>query len=207
MIGSAREFASSARDAVIAESTPPAQRGWAFGFHRAMDHLAAAIGPMLATLILEMWPESLQMLFLLTIVPGVVVVAILVFGLARAAAARSPPAQPFVLSLKPLSGNFRLYLVSLVVFTLGNSSDLFLLARSGQLGVPEALLPMMWFVFHVAKSAGNMLVGRHGRTSRGAAADLGRLAGVCRGVFRFCPGQRGVARLGLVPDRTRCSMR
>ncbi|HEY4309065.1 MAG TPA: MFS transporter [Pirellulales bacterium] len=150
---------TSARDAVIAESTPPATRGWAFGFHRAMDHLGAAIGPVLATLFLWQWPEHLQTLFLLTIIPGIVVVAILIFGL------REPPrgdtaAQPFVWSLAPLSGNFRLYLVSLFAFTLGNSSDLFLLSRSGQLGVREELLPIMWFTFHVAKSAGNLIVGR-----------------------------------------------
>jgi len=150
---------SSARDAVIAESTPPAIRGWAFGFHRSMDHLGAAIGPVLATLFLWQWPDQLPTLFLLTIIPGIVVVLILIFGL------REPPhsvhaAQPFVWSLAPLSGNFRLYLVSLAVFTLGNSSDLFLLARSGQLGVSERMLPIMWFLFHVAKSAGNMLVGR-----------------------------------------------
>lgn len=150
---------SSARDAVIAESTPPAQRGWAFGFHRAMDHLGAAIGPVLATLFLWRWPDHLQMLFLLTIIPGLVVVAILIFGLREPQHAHQTT-QPLVLSLAPLSGNFRLYLVSLAVFTLGNSSDLFLLSRSGQLGVREELLPIMWFTFHVAKSAGNMIVGR-----------------------------------------------
>ncbi len=150
---------TSARDAVIAESTPPAQRGWAFGFHRAMDHLGAAIGPVLAALFLWRWPDHLQTLFLLTIIPGIVVVAILIFGL-REPPRGSQPAQPFVWSLAPLSKNFRLYLLSLAVFTLGNSSDLFLLSRSGQLGVREELLPIMWFVFHVAKSAGNLFVGR-----------------------------------------------
>ncbi len=150
---------SSARDAVIAESTPPEIRGWAFGFHRAMDHLGAAIGPVLATLFLWQWPDRLQTLFLLTIIPGIVVVLILIFGL-REPVRSVAAGQPFVWSLAPLSGNFRLYLVSLAVFTLGNSSDLFLLARSGQLGVSERMLPIMWFLFHVAKSGGNLLVGR-----------------------------------------------
>jgi predicted MFS family arabinose efflux permease len=108
---------------------------------------------------MKLWPDKLQTLFLITIVPGLVVVAILIFGL-REPRHSVAAAQPFALSLAPLSGNFRLYLVSLAVFTLGNSSDLFLLARSGQLGVAEALLPVMWFAFHVAKSAGNMVVGR-----------------------------------------------
>ncbi len=151
---------SSARDAMIAESTPAAQRGWAFGFHRSMDHLGAAIGPVLAMLFLWRWPDHLQTLFLLTIVPGLVVVAIITFGLREPPTHSTSAAQPFVFSLRPLSGNFRLYLASLAVFTLGNSSDLFLLSRSGQLGVAEWLLPVMWFVFHIAKSGGNMLVGR-----------------------------------------------
>ena len=114
---------------------------------------------MLATLFLWRWPDHLQTLFLLTIIPGLIVVAILIFGLREPKHAHQT-AQPFALSLAPLSGNFRLYLVSLAVFTLGNSSDLFLLSRAGQLGVREELLPIMWFAFHVAKSAGNMIVGR-----------------------------------------------
>ncbi len=150
---------TSARDAVIAESTPAPLRGWAFGFHRAMDHLGAAIGPVLATLFLWQWPDHLQTLFLLTIIPGLIVVTILIFGL-REPRHTEQAAQSFIWSLAPLSGNFRLYLVALAVFTLGNSSDLFLLSRSGQLGVREELLPIMWFSFHIAKSAGNMIVGR-----------------------------------------------
>ena len=92
-----------------------------------MDHLGTAIGPVLATLFLWRWPHHLQTLFLLTIIPGLIVVAILIFGL-REPKHANQTAQPFALSLAPLSGNFRLYLVSLAVFTLGNSSDLFLLS-------------------------------------------------------------------------------
>src|ERR1041385_4497329 len=57
------------RDAVIAESTDPAIRGRAFGFNRGMDHLGAAIGPVLATLFLLAWPGEYRTLFLLTIIP------------------------------------------------------------------------------------------------------------------------------------------
>ena len=65
----------------------------------------------------------------------------------------------FTLSLRPLDNNFRLFLVSLLLFTLGNSSDLFLLAHAQRVGVPLALLPILWSVFHVAKSLGNFLLG------------------------------------------------
>ena len=63
-------------------------------------------------------------------------------------------------TLRPFGRSFRLYLVALVVFTLGNSSDLFLLARARELGVQRWLLPILWCAFGLAKGAGNMVTGR-----------------------------------------------
>jgi len=60
----------------------------------------------------------------------------------------------------PFDRRFRLYLAALVVFTLANSSDAFLLVRAGQLGVAVWLLPVLWSMFHVVKSGGNMICGR-----------------------------------------------
>lgn len=149
---------SAPRDALIADSTAPNVRGRAFGFNRAMDHLGAAIGPILATLFLLAWPGQLRALFLWTIVPGIAVTALVAFGL-RETAASGEEKQPLRLSLRPFDRNFRLYLASLVLFTLGNSSDAFLLVRAGELGVPTAYLPLLWLAFHVVKSAGNLLSG------------------------------------------------
>jgi MFS family permease len=150
---------TSPRDALIADSTEPGSRGYAFGFHRAMDHLGATIGPLLAAAFLLAWPGHLRALFLLTVVPGLVVVAVLVLGL-REAPATSPPKGALRLTLTPFGRDFRLLLLALVVFTLGNASDAFLLVRAGELGVPTPLLPILWCVFHVAKSGGNLLAGR-----------------------------------------------
>ena len=99
------------------------------------------------------------MLFPLTLLPGLAAVGLLVFGL-REKPVTSPPRQQLRLSLKPFDRNFRLYLLALVVFTLGNSSDAFLLVRARELGVPTAMLPLLWCAFHVVKSAGNLLAGR-----------------------------------------------
>jgi hypothetical protein len=62
---------TSPRDAMIADSTVPEARGRAFGFHRAMDHLGAAIGAIVATGFLWMWPDQLRVMFLLTLVPRI----------------------------------------------------------------------------------------------------------------------------------------
>src|SRR6478672_3627380 len=118
---------TSPRDAMIADSTPPEMRGRAFGFHQAMDHLGAAVGPLLAMLFLFIWPEQLRTLFLLTLIPGILVVVLIAVALRE-----KPPAQPeekqaLPQSLRPLNWRFRFYLIALVLFTLGNSSDAFLL--------------------------------------------------------------------------------
>lgn len=147
------------RDAMLADATPPAIHGRAFGFHRAMDHLGAAIGPLLALAFLHYWPGELRLLFFLTIIPSLLVLLLLVFGL-RETPATSTDRTPVRLSLRPFGTRFRIYLLALLLFTLGNSSDLFLLERSRELGVPIAVLPLMWFVFHVLKSVGNILCGR-----------------------------------------------
>lgn len=150
---------TSPRDALIADSTTPEIRGRAFGFHRAMDHLGAAIGPLLATAFLLVWPENLRWLFLLTLLPGILVVALLMWGLRETASAprNTEPMRPTVF---PVGWNFRLYLAALFVFTLGNSSDAFLLVRAGELGVSTTMLPVLWCAFHVVKSVGNLVSGR-----------------------------------------------
>lgn len=159
---------TSPRDALIAQSACPNIRGRAFGFHRAMDHLGAAIGPLLAATFLWLWPGELRALFLLTFVPGVLVLGLLVFGLKeRIAKTHASNDEPRGMSAASdereaptLDRNFRRYLLALVLFTLGNSSDAFLLVRAEELGVPVVALPLLWFVFHVAKSGGNLFAGR-----------------------------------------------
>jgi len=150
---------TSPRDALIADSTAPVVRGRAFGFTRGMDHLGAAVGPLLAAGFLWLYPDQLRSLFFLTLVPGLLVVALVVFGLRE----KQPTArggQPFAWTLRPFDRRFKLYLLALLVFTMGNSSDAFLLVRAGELGVATPLLPLLWCVFHVAKSGGNVIAGR-----------------------------------------------
>jgi len=151
---------SSPRDALIADSTTPDIRGRAFGFHQAMDHLGAAVGPILAMLFLLIWPDHLRTLFLLTLIPGLIVVALVALALqekSHAAITAKPADLPA--AAPTFSGQFRWYLAALVLFTLGNSSDAFLLVRSSQLGVSESLLPLLWCLFHLVKTGSNLAAG------------------------------------------------
>lgn len=147
------------RDAMIADSVVSEIRGRAFGFNRAMDHLGAAVGPILAALFLWFCPGQYRTLFLLAVIPGLLVVLLLALGL-REPARETAVTQKMVWTLQPFGRGFRRYLLALVVFTLGNSSDAFLLVRAGELGVATAVLPILWCVFHILKSGGNLLAGR-----------------------------------------------
>jgi MFS family permease len=147
------------RDAMIVDSTPVDARGRAFGFTRAMDHLGAAIGPLLAFAFLWAWPGEFRQLFLLSVIPGLVVVALVVFWLREPPLATSA-GKEFHLTLRPFGRDFRLFLLAIAIFTLGNSSDAFLLVRVNELGVKAELLPLVWCAFHVVKSAGSLVAGR-----------------------------------------------
>lgn len=163
---------SAPRDAMIVDSTEPHLRGRAFGFQRSMDHLGAAIGPLLATAFLLAFPDQLRWLFALTVVPGLAVVAIVVFGLREPPRSRTAEATaeekekqatvpfPARSSLAQLERGFQPYLLAIVLFTLGNSTDAFLLVRAEELGVPVAWLPLLWCVFHLLKSSLSVVAGR-----------------------------------------------
>jgi MFS family permease len=155
------------RDALIADSVDPAIRGRAFGFHRAADHAGAVLGPLFAFALLRWGDLDLRSLFLWTIVPGALAVAALAFGV-REVPRSVPLRDRKPTDLKgPLGGRFWAFLTVLFVFTLGNSTDAFLLLRAADLGVDDALVPILWAMLHVVKSLastpGGILSDRFGR--------------------------------------------
>lgn len=153
---------SAPRDVLIAGSVPHEETGRAFGFHRAMDHAGAVIGPLIAAALIGFGLE-LRTVFLLAIIPGVLsVVAVLTVREPAAAAVASPaPIMPTVpaASSGRLPPALRSYLGILLLFSIGNSSDAFLLLRAEELGVSLALLPLLWTAFHVSKLVSSYLGG------------------------------------------------
>ena len=138
------------RDALLAAATAPGERGRAYGFHRAMDNLGAALGPLLAAGALALGC-SLRMVFGLAAIPALLSLLVLVLGVEEdAAAERTQGAGRGQSGLGP--GAFRRYLVVLGVFTLGNSSDAFLLLRAQDAGVSLGLIPLLWTFHHAVKS-------------------------------------------------------
>jgi MFS family permease len=161
---------TSPRDAIIADSTPAEFRGKAYGFHRAMDHSGAIVGPLAATALLLVYHDNIKTIFLLSIIPGAFAVSLLIFGLKEKTDEGTRLASAtfnFRSAWAEMTPGFRKYLGILLIFTLGNSTDAFLLLRAQQLGVPVTLLPMIWVVLHIVKMVfsvpGGMISDRIGR--------------------------------------------
>jgi MFS family permease len=142
------------RDALIADSIDETQRGLAFGIHRAGDTLGAFLGLGIAALIvwrtqaqaLLLTIDTFRLVVLISIIPAVLGVLVLALGAVEAPSARGeagtgPGMEMKRLSLKEMDPRFRYFLVVLVLFTLGNSSDAFILLRGQERGL--SLLQVM----------------------------------------------------------------
>jgi MFS family permease len=146
---------SAPRDAMISDVTPITQRGRAYGFHRALDHTGAIIGPLLAVLLLQGLGLSLRTTFFLAVIPGAIGVLMLVLLLrdTKGEGERvkdEQVANPSSFILHPSS--FKKAIAAISLFSLANSSDVFLLLQAHAAGVSTATLPLLWAAHHVIKS-------------------------------------------------------
>lgn len=153
---------TSPRDALIADVTPADRRGAAFGVHRAMDHAGAVAGPLVAAGLLLVPGVTLRGVFLLSAVPAVLVVAVLV---GRVKEPDHPPAAPernesLIDGWRATDPSFRRLLLAVLVFTLGNSTDAFLLLRLSEAGFAAGWLAVLWSLHHVVKMVSNLVGGQ-----------------------------------------------
>ena len=162
------------RDALLAEVTPREELGRAFGYHRAMDHAGAVVGPLLASAILLVWAD-VRLVFALAAVPALASVLVLVLGVkdVPSPSAPAPPVEAAVPAVHPPTPGLGRLLAVIALFTLGNSSDAFLLLRAQEAGVALPFIPLLWTAHHVVKSAtstaGGALSDRIGRRGTIAA--------------------------------------
>ena len=148
------------RDALLAGSIPAENRGLAFGFNRAADHLGAVVGPVLAFILLsylaadpqEPTTREYQQVFLYVSIPVAIGLFVIVFFVKEEKRnGLEPEKMPIKFSLSQFDGNFKRLLFIVALFTLSNSTDAFLLLRAEQSGIPPAMLPLLWMVLHFSK--------------------------------------------------------
>ncbi len=135
------------RDALIAESTPKGYRGRAFGLHRALDTLGAVLGASIAFFILVRYSGGYERVFLISLVPAVVGVGVL-FAVREV---RKPEgvARKLKLGWRILDRRLRMFLLIIFLFSLGNSSNQFLILRASDLGFAVTTSILLYVAFNL----------------------------------------------------------
>jgi len=138
---------SSPRDALIADAAGD-KVGRAFGFHQAMDNAGAVAGPLIATGLIAM-SLSLRQVFWIAVIPGAIATLLVALVKEPPHPTSTPTSTPTPTRL--FTRTLVSYLVILGVFSLGNSSDAFLLLRARNLGLTTAQIPVLWSVLNLSK--------------------------------------------------------
>jgi len=138
---------SAPRDALIADVTPAECRGISFGFHRAMDTVGAVTGPLLAFWLLKSLHLHFRTIFWLSAIPAVLAVLILIAFVREPKAERARAAPPKI-SFSGFSRPFKMFLVVVTLFSLGNSSDVFLILRAKNLGISTENILLIYVLFN-----------------------------------------------------------
>jgi MFS family permease len=150
----------SARDALITENVVPANRGRAFGFHRAMDSAGAVIGPLLALLFINFYHNNFSKVFFIAFVPSAIGVLFLILFVREKRRAKiknvaenEVAVTPVKIIWKNLDKNLKLFLFISVLFAIGNSSDVFIILRAQNLGLSVTLTILTYVLFNFCYSA------------------------------------------------------
>lgn len=155
------------RDVMVAESVPKERLGAAYGLIQSMDSAGAIAGPLLALALLGRY--GIRSVFLAAAVPGALCVLVALFGIREkrraAATADSPKIGIMANPISPtgerisLPASFYFVLVAVTLFSLGNSSDMFLVMRAQSVGIRVALAPLLGLVFNITYTLGSWPAG------------------------------------------------
>jgi len=148
----AKGFRAAPRDALIVDSVDPAHRGAAFGLRQAMDTAGAIVGPLSAIVLLPLFAGKVRNVFWMAAIPGLASILLAWFAVKEV----RPPAKTVVISTssagspdKAQGARLGLILAAVGLFSLGNSSDLFLVLRAQNLGMSAWMAPALGLLFNV----------------------------------------------------------
>lgn len=161
---------SAPRDAMIADAASVEERGLAFGFHRALDHAGAVVGPLLGLLVLGIFATNINApqhsdyskLFIAASIPAlasVLIAAFFIRDMPRAERKGEQLLEKPKLSLRGFDGNFKRFLAIVALFTLSNSSDAFLLLRVRESGGGVVTTLLIWAALHTVKMLSSFIGG------------------------------------------------
>lgn len=134
------------RDSLVAGSSNDNDKGRNFGFHKAMDNSGAIIGPLLAFIVLSVFPGDYRKVFIFAILPGILGLLTIIFFVNEAK--KSKEALPKKISLKDFSTKYYIFLGIAFIFTLGNSTDALLLVKANDIGIQALFIPIVYLIFN-----------------------------------------------------------
>lgn len=141
---------TSSRDALLLENTSEKNKGLIFGVHRSFDSAGAFFGPIISLLLLQLFNNDLRKILYIAAIPSFI--GLLFFFLIKDTKKRSQISKiklSQLLSFKNLSPQFKIFLITLAIFSLGNSSDSFLILRSKQIGLSLSLVILAYIVYNL----------------------------------------------------------
>ena len=143
------------RDALVADLAPPQLRGAAFGLRQSLDTVGAFTGPLLAVGLMLLWANDFRAVFWVAVVPGLLAVALLVFGIVEpdrpVGAPRTNPIRKE--NLRRLTSPYWWVVGIGAMFTLARFSEAFLVLRANQIGIPVALVPLVMVAMNLIYAA------------------------------------------------------
>ena len=134
------------RDSLISGSIKKNGAGKTFGFQKAMDNSGAIVGPLIAFLLLSIFPLNYSYIFLLATIPAILGVLTIIIFIKEAKAEKKETTNK--ISLKLLPKKFYFFLIIIFVFTLGNSADALLLVKTSETGIDKSYIPFVYMIFN-----------------------------------------------------------
>ncbi|NCO68200.1 MAG: MFS transporter [Nitrospirae bacterium CG_4_10_14_0_8_um_filter_41_23] len=147
------------RDAIIAESAEKTHLGRAFSFHRSMDTMGAVVGPALAFFFLGIFLNDYRKVFWLSMIPGAIAVLLIILFITEKKKVPLPHAERPKLTLKHFDWKFKFFVLIATLFAIGNSSDVFLILRAQQTGIPTVMIPVVYLLFNLIYSLSSIPAG------------------------------------------------
>lgn len=149
---------TGARDALLLDATTEGDKGFIFGFHRSMDTLGAVLGPTIALGLLWVFHNNIRLILILAVVPAFL--SLFFFFRVREAKIKVQTTKTKLsLSIGGLSPNLKLFLFGLAVFSLGNSTDSFLILKAQSMGLSLALVISAYILYNIVYAAGSTPAG------------------------------------------------
>ena len=150
------------RDVLVSESTDEANMGKAFGIHKALDMSGAGLGVLIAFFLMRAQGDGFdfKQVFLLSIIPAAVGLFMFVFVKEQKTVRPRKQREAFWKNYKKIDGQLRLYLLVTLLFTLGNSSNAFILLKAATVGIDSVNVILLFFVYHVVASILSIPFGR-----------------------------------------------